>query len=95
MQEEKKPVRLPHNVIMEDRNTLSISGVEDIESFDENIIILYTNAGELTVRGENLHISTLNVDTGELNLDGKIYALIYSQQATPKGKGSVFSKIFK
>lgn len=96
MQDEKKAIKLPHNIILEDRKSLSISGVEDIDHFDENTVSLFTNAGELTVKGEALHINTLNVDTGELTLDGNIFALIYSQDSqSQKGKGSMFSKIFK
>lgn len=95
LQDDKRAVKLPHNVILEDRKTLSVSGVEDIDSFDENTVVVFTNAGELTIRGENLHINMINVDTGELSLDGTIYALIYSQENAVKPRGGVFSKIFK
>lgn len=95
LQDEKKIVKLPHNIILEDRKSLSISGVEDIDSFDENSVILFTNIGELTIRGENLHINMLNVETGELTLDGNIYALLYSQDTATKSRSGVFSKIFK
>lgn len=95
MQEDKKVVKLPHNIILEDRKMLSISGVNDIDSFDENVVILFTEMGELTVKGSNLHISKLNVDTGELTMDGDISALFYNEGTQKKSTGSLFSKMFK
>lgn len=94
MLEEKNVIKLPHNIILEDRKILSISGVEDIDSFDENVVVLFTQMGELTIRGQNLHINKLNVDTGELSMDGEIYALVYTEQPQKKQSG-VFSKMFR
>lgn len=94
MQDEQKAIKLPHNIILEDRKMLSISGVEDIDSFDENTVILFTDLGELTIRGTNLHINKINVDTGELTMDGNIIALVYSAEPQKKQSG-MFSKIFK
>ena len=90
---QEKAVKLPHNVILEDRRLLSISGVNDIDSFDENMVVLFTDMGELTVMGSNLHISKLNVDTGELTMDGEIAALFYNEE--PKSGGGLFSRVFK
>lgn len=95
MQEDKKSVKLPHNIILEDRKLLSISGVNDIDNFDENVVVLYTDMGELTVKGANLHISKLNVDTGELTMDGEIAALFYNEEPRSKPSGGFFSKVFK
>lgn len=95
MQEEKTPAKLPHNIILEDRKLLSVSGVNDIDSFDENAVILFTELGELTIKGKNLHISKLNVDTGELTMDGEIAALFYSQDTNRKESGSILSKVFR
>jgi len=68
-----------HNVIMENRRNLSISGVRDVDSFDEQSVVLLTEMGELTIRGSSLHISHLDQDTGELNMSGDISELIYSE----------------
>lgn len=95
MQEEKKLVKQPHNIIMEDRKALSVSGVNDIDNFDENAVVLYTELGELTVKGRNLHISKLNVDTGELAMEGEIQALFYNESSSQKNKGSLLSKLFR
>lgn len=94
MLEEKNAIKLPHNLILEDRKNLSISGVEDIDSFDENMVVLFTEQGELTIRGKNLHINKLNVETGELTMDGTIVALVYTEQQ-PKKQGGVFAKMLK
>ena len=59
-----------HNAILEDRSKLMLTGVNDVERFDENTVVLYTQLGELTVKGEKLHISELSVENGELNIDG-------------------------
>lgn len=92
MSQENK-LKMPHNIILEDRKMLSVSGVEDIDSFDEQTIVLFTNYGELMIKGESLHINKLNVDTGELSVEGNIHTLIYSDDQ-PKQKG-MFSKIFR
>lgn len=94
MQEKDKAIKLPHNIILEDRKNLSISGVNDIDSFDDKLVIVFTELGELTVKGNNLHINKLNVDTGELTMDGEIVAIFYNEDKPKKGK-SVFSKVFQ
>ena len=50
MAEEKKMMKIPHNVILEDRRVLTVSGVTDIDSFDEQTVILFTDLGELTMQ---------------------------------------------
>ena len=71
--------QLPHNVVLEDRKRLSISGVLDVDHFDEQTAVVYTQMGELTVRGYNLHVSALNVETGELTMDGEVWAMTYTE----------------
>lgn len=75
-----------HNFILENREKLNLSGVEKVESFDEQNVILQTPLGKLTIKGENLHISNLNVDSGDLAVSGKIIGLVYSDKGTEKGK---------
>lgn len=81
-----------HNIIMEGRNILTISGVTEIDCFDLNNVVAHTCMGELTIKGNNLHINNLNVETGELNMQGEIVALFYN---VSKDKNSFLSKIFK
>ena len=91
--DEKTIHKLPHNIIMEDRKKLSVSGVTDIESFDEQTIIAITDSGELTIRGWNLHITRLNLEQGELMVDGDISSLTYTD-TRPKAQG-FFSNVLR
>jgi len=84
---------VPHNVIMEGRERLSVSGVEDVESFDEGTIVVYTNKGMLIVSGGELHIEKLSIDGGDLAVEGRIDSLRYEEET--KEKGSLLSRLFK
>ena len=76
----------PHQVVLEDREQLTISGVEEVESFDEVSILLSTALGGLEVQGEGLHIEKLSLDGGDLKVEGTINALIYSDDhRRPRG----------
>lgn len=92
--EEKYKPELPHNVIMEGRERLSISGVEDVESFDEETIIVYTSKGILIVKGGDLHIEKLSLDGGDLSVEGRIDSLRYEEEAT-SGGGGLISRLFR
>jgi sporulation protein YabP len=80
----------PHHVILEDRSALSVSGVEEVESFDENSILMSTAQGTLVVRGEGLHIEKLSLDGGDLKVEGSIDALSYEER---RPKGSWLSRL--
>ncbi len=80
---------------MENREKLSISGVNDVLSFDDQIVMVDTELGLLTVKGENLRISKLSLDTAEVIIDGEISCLSYSQSKQDKNTGTLLSKIFK
>ncbi len=82
------------NIIIENRAKISISGVNDVDSFDECDIILQTSMGTLSVKGENLHINKFNVETGELIIDGDIDEVVYHNDGSYGKKGSFFSKMF-
>ncbi len=69
-----------HRLILEQRERLVISGVEEVARFDEESILLTTNMGELEIQGEGLHIEKLSLEGGELHVDGEISALIYTTQ---------------
>lgn len=93
MADEKRISAMPHNLVLEDRRILTVSGVSDVDSFDEETVIVFTDMGELTVRGKNLHINRLSVEVGELTVEGNIAALIYSDE--PAKSGGFFSKVFR
>lgn len=92
MVEEKKSANLPHNLILKGRKDLSISGVLDVDSFDESMVVAYTELGQLTINGQNLHINRIDLDSGDLDLEGNIASLEYIDNAAER---SFFSKLFR
>lgn len=78
-------VGMPHHVMLEERRHLTVSGVEDVERFDENTIVLRTSLGEMTISGEDLHIEKLSLDGGDLKVEGEIEALVYEEPHTARG----------
>ena len=80
---------------MENRRKLSISGVLDVLSFDDQIVILETELGMLTVKGEDLRINKLSLDSTEVIIDGNISSLTYSEKQDKKSSGGLLNKIFK
>lgn len=83
------------NIILENRRKLSISGVLDVLSFDDQIVILETDLGMLTIKGEDLRINKLSIDTTEVVIEGEINNLSYSEKQDKKTSGSLLGKIFK
>jgi len=82
-----------HSIIMENRKILHLSGVHDVDSFDENTIVLLTELGQLTVRGLCLHISRLDQQTGEMDIDGEIGEMVYTD--SPMEKQGFFARLFR
>lgn len=78
---------------MEDRNKISLTGVSDVDSFDEQTVTVITSEGELSIRGSGLHIGKLSVETGEMSIEGRIDSLVYSSD-TPK-QGGFFGRVFR
>ena len=84
------------NLILENRGKLSISGVIDVLSFDDQVVMVETELGLLTVKGENIRINKLSIDTSEVIVEGDISSMNYSDNKNiEKQKGSFISKIFK
>lgn len=83
------------NLILENREKLNISGVLDVLSFDDQLILLETQLGLLTVKGEKLRVNKLNLDSEEVIVDGIIQNLSYSNSELNKKGSNLFSKIFK
>lgn len=81
-----------HRLELTGREHLNVSGVEDVERFDENGVIMTTSAGTLIVTGENLHIGKLSLEGGELFVDGRIDSVSYED--TPERQGGFFSRLF-
>ncbi len=81
------------NVIIESRKKLNVSGVKEVVSFDDETIMLDTSLGKMTIKGEGLHITSFNTETGELGATGKIFAVVYISDA--KVTGGFLSRLFK
>ena len=92
-EEKYRTVELPHNVIMEGRRKVSVSGVDDVESFDEGEIVINTSQGLLIVRGQDLHIEKLSLDSGDIVLEGLADGLEYGEDT--KASGGFFSRLFR
>lgn len=93
MAEEKKLVKMQHNIIMENRRSLTISGVMDIDSFDEQTVIVFTEQGELTIKGEGLHINKIDVESGDLLMEGEVDSLSYSDNQPQRG--GLLARLFR
>ena len=95
MQLENKGIsgEIPQNIIIENRLRMSVTGVQDVENFDDSSVTLYTNRGLLTVRGTALHVERLNLETGELAIEGTIDGLDYSEDTHVSG--GFWSRLFR
>ena len=87
---QKAPARL-HSLNMESREKLSITGVDDVSGFDENLVVLTTALGDLTIRGQGLHIDRIDLDVGQLEVRGHIQELSYDE---PAKAGSIWTRLF-
>ncbi|MDZ5474321.1 sporulation protein YabP [Bacillus sp. 31A1R] len=84
-----------HDVIMRGRKLLDITGVKQVESFDNEEFLLETVMGFLAIKGQNLQMKNLDVDKGIVSIKGKVFELIYlDEQHGEKAKG-FFSKLFR
>ncbi len=90
---EEKMITFPHNITIDERKNLSITGVTDIGGYDEQTVVAVTSQGELTVKGEGLHIIRMSVDMGELVVEGIINSLQYSELR--QQSGGFFSRLLR
>lgn len=74
-----------HNIIIEQRKKLNLSGVTDVVEFEDETVVLKTVMGSLTVKGENLHIGSFSTTSGDIDIDGKVIALVYTDNDAGKG----------
>ncbi len=89
-----KSSKMPHCLALDNRKKLSVSGVYEIDSYDEKSVVVYTGMGQLHIKGENLNIKKLNLEIGELEVTGRISDINYVEKSDNSCK-SFFSKIFK
>ena len=74
-----------HSVIMENCKKISMTGVREVKAFDDETVVLETDEGLLSVKGDGLNIGNFSADTGELNMEGRIIALVYSENTKKLG----------
>ena len=84
MDDQKHEALGPHRLTLDDRRRLSLTGVTEVDSFDENTVRLRTNRGPVTVRGEDLQLRSLSPEDGQVRVDGTVSAVVY-EQVRPEG----------
>lgn len=84
-----------HDVIMRGRRTLEITGVRQVESFDNEEFLLETVMGFLAIRGQNLQMKNLDVDKGIVSIKGKVFDLVYLDEQHGENAKGFFSKLFR
>ena len=85
--------RAPHNITLEERSRLTISGVDSVESFDEGSIAMTTGRGVLLITGTDLHIEKLSLDGGDLRVEGTVDSLCYEDESDRRE--GFFSRLFR
>lgn len=80
-----------HSLSLEGREKLSITGVDDVSGFDEGLVVLRTGQGELSIRGSELHVERIDLDSGMLELHGHVSELSYDEPAEGR---SLWSRLF-
>ena len=88
---EPKKCGLPHHIILQDRKRLESTGVSDVDNFDDSVVVAYTAQDALVVRGTNLHITKLNLENGDLALEGQVVSISY-EDAPKRG---FFGRLFR
>ena len=93
---EEKISGRPHRLMMEDRGKMSMTGIVDVISFDEDQVVLDTDKGLLTIMGKDLCVSRLTLDKGEVDVDGQADSLVYSSNVSLRRSGeSLLSRLFR
>ena len=82
---------LPHKLTLDQRSHLTMTGVTEVVSFDENAVVVHTNLGQLTVQGQQLQLKTLSVEGGQIAVEGNISSLQYEE---PRQKGGWDHRLF-
>lgn len=85
----EKTLTKPSNLTLEDRSLLRLTGVTDIDSFNEEAIVLFTTLGELVIKGKNLHVNSVNVDSGDAEIVGEIKTISYTNRKLTKKPNAI------
>lgn len=82
---------MPHQLTLQERGRLAVTGVTDVVSFDEDAVILRTTLGTLVVQGTQLQLKTLSTDGGQVAVEGTINAMYYEEN---RQKGGWMHRLF-
>jgi sporulation protein YabP len=86
-------IQLPHKLSLNERKNLTMTGVTEVVSFDDTMVVLRTALGTLEVQGQELQLKTLSIDGGQVAVDGHISALLYEE---PRNSGGgLFGRLFR
>ena len=85
---------MEHRLELVGRENLMVSGVDEVERFDEEEIVMRTTAGTLVVGGSGLHIGKLNLEGGQLHVDGSIHTLFYEEREPARSQGGLLRRLF-
>ena len=83
-------LQLPHKLTLNERHQLIMSGVSEVVSFDENAVVLHTQLGQLTIHGKQLQLRQLQLEGGQVAVEGTVSALIYEE---PRPGGGFFRRL--
>jgi len=89
---EEKALENPHKLSLDGRSRLTMTGVTEVESFDEAMVVLHTTRGVLVVRGQGLHLQLLSLDGGQVHVDGTVDSMTYEDGG--KEAGGFFARLF-
>lgn len=87
--------RRPHVLHMEDRTQLFVTGITDVDSYSDTIVLCKTVCGDMIIEGENLHVLELKLENGELQLQGTITAITYTKEENERKTGGFFQRLFR
>ena len=94
--EETRRLRHPQTVHMEDRKKVEFTGITDVISFEPVKVMLESDYGVIVIKGDALHVNKLSVEKGELDVDGRIDSIVYSQNSTAGKKGEpLINRLFR
>lgn len=89
-------INKPQNISVQNREKMQITGVDNVVSFDDETVVLETSMGILTIKGQELHINKLNLDDGNVSIDGELISIVYSDRGRLMGKsGGFLSRMFR
>lgn len=94
MEPKTEILKASHNIIMEQREKMSLSGVSEVVSFEEDNVVLKTAKGELTIRGSEMKMESFASQVGDLKMQGNIYALVYTDDSA-HASGGFLRRIFR